>query len=540
LGAVSSIGGNGSSFSNGEAIIPNSGSIAGGLLSLSGTSEDFGTITAGTLDVSGTAIIATGAEVAGEISVSTQGLLDFGATLAAAGVSLASGGVLTGGGTLAAGVIAGPGTLLALGGETLSVAGTIISGGAALRVGGGGVLALGQGLMLDNSVTLGFQPGYGVAPVTGGYVDSLAQDGGVIVINDPQNFNGSITGFESGDRLVFPGLTGLSLSGIAGQSFVVSGNDGTDPVRFTLQSAIPAGTSLELGADAEGDGQIGLAAAGPEIFVAGSSFNAARIDAGAGVGQALPGLQVLVPGWTSQSLTLTLGVGEGVLSEGSLAPGQTLVLSAAGPTALNALLAGIVYTGGLTAGGDTLTATSNIGILAGLNASIPIVIETGGTVSGFAPAPTDEQTVLFPGSAASTMLETLAAAPGAVIVSGAVDFADVLAVGGIGGTALTVDGGAGAVFDTGAEVTLAGDAVIGDAGGAGTLGIVTTDFVIGTPDASADLLVGANSEAGGSAVELTGALTDNGDVLLGQAAASRLDVAARSARPRPRSAPPGP
>jgi hypothetical protein len=449
-------------------------------------------------------------QVADEISISTQGLLDFGGTLTAAGLSLASGAVLTGSGILAAGGIAGPGTLLALGGETLSLAGTSISGG--------GVLALGQGLTLNNAVTLAFQPGYGVAPVTGGYADSLAQDGGVIVIDDPQNFNGSITGFQPGDRLIFPGLTGLSLSGITNQSFVVSGDEGAVPVQFTLQAAIPAGTSLETGTDTEQDGQIGLAAAAPEIFVDGTRFSAASIDAGAGVGQALPGLQVLVPDWTSQSLSLTLAAGEAILSDGSLTPGPTLTLSAASQAALNTLLAG------LTSGGDTLTAASNSGILAGLNASAPIVIETAGTISGFAPAPTDEQTALFTGSTASAALETLAAAPGAVIVSDAMDFADVLQAAGINGTALTADGGGSAIFDAGAEVTLGGNAVIGDALGPGTLGIITTNFTIGTPGASANLVLGGNSAATGSAVQLTGALTDNGDVLLGQAAPAFLNL----------------
>ena len=386
------------------------------------------------------------------------------------------------------------------------------------------MLALGQGLTLNNAVTLAFQPGYGVAPVTGGYADSLAQDGGVIVIDDPQNFHGSITGFQPGDRLIFPGLTGLSLSGITTQSFVVSGDEGAAPVQFTLQAPIPAGTSLETGTDTEKDGQIGLAAAAPEIFADGTRFGAASIDAGAGVGQALPGLQVLVPDWTSQNLSLTLAASEAILSDGSLTPGPTLTLNAASPAALNTLLAGLTYTAGLTSGGDTLTAASNSGILAGLNASAPIAIETAGTISGFAPAPTDEQTVLFTGSTASAALETLAAAPGAVIVSDAMDFADVLQAGGINGTALTADSGGSAVFDAGAEVTLGGNAVIGDALGPGTLGIITTNFTIGTPGASANLVLGGNSAATGSAVQLTGALTDNGDVLLGQAAPAFLNL----------------
>lgn len=522
--AISFITSNGNSFPNGEAIIPNSGSSTAGLLSLSGTTEDFGTIAAGTLDIGGTAILAAGAQVAGEISVSTQGLLDFGGTLTASALSLASGAVLTGGGTLAAAGIAGPGTLLALGGETLSLTAQSISGGATLQAAGGGVLALGQGLTLDNSVTLSFQPGYGVAPVIAGYADILAQDGGVIVIDDPQNFNASITGFEPGDRLIFPGLTGLTLSSLTSQSFIISGDEGAAPVQFTLQAAIPAGTSLETGTDAAGDGQIGLSAATPEIVLDGNNFSAASINAGAGVGQALPGLKILVPDWTSQSLSLTLAASEGVLSDGSLTPGPTLVLNAASPAALNTLLAGLTYTAGLTATGDTLTVTSNTGILAGLNASAPIAIETAGTISGFAPAPTNEQTVLFTGSTASAALETLAAAPGAVIVSDAMDFADVLTAGGINGTALTVDDGGSAIFDTGAEVTLSGDAVIGDASGPGTLGIITPNFTIGTPGASANLVLGGNSAATGSAVQLTGTLTDNGAVLLGQAAPALLDI----------------
>jgi hypothetical protein len=508
-----------------------------GVLSLSGTSEDFGALAATALDVTGTAIFADGGDIGGEISISAHGMIDFGGTLIAGGsakaagqlaLSLAANAVLLGSGTLSlgnAGRIAGPGTLLAASGDTLLVAAGSISGGASLLVSGGGVLELGSGLTLDSSVTLGFEPGYGMAPVTGRFSDSLLQDGGVIVLDDPLGLNASITGFAPGDRLVLPKLTAVSLSDITSQSFVVSGTTSADQLeQFTLHAAIPSGMTLVLGSDAEGDAQIGLSAAGPELFLDGASFAAGQIDASGGVGQTLLGLQLLVPGWTTQSLTLTLSVGAGVLAYGTVTPAASLVLSAASPAVLNALLADVSYTARISAGSDTLTASGATGLLAGLHSAVPIAIEPGGTVAGFATAPTDEQTALFAGSTGAAVLVTSAAAPGAVIVLEVVDFADVLAVGGIGGMALSVDAGGTAVFDAGSAVTLAANAVIGDANGAGTLGIATGSFSIGTPEQNADLLIGGSAGAGASVAEITGAVTVAGDVAVGSQAAALLDV----------------
>ena len=513
---------------NGSIFVAPAGTLAmpGGLLSLSGTSEDFGLATVGVLDVTGADLLAQGESVGGGISIADGGLLDFGGTLIAGGnASLAAGGVLTGSGALVAGKIAGPGTLLAANGDTLQVlAGDI--GGASLVAAGGGVLELGaagsSALTLDSSAVLDFAPGYGTQPITGGLADHLAQDGSVIVLDDPQNFPGTIEGFAPGDRLVLPGLSDLSLSTVAAGAFEVTGTGSSGQLeQFTLHATIPAGATLTSGQDAAGDAEIGLSA-GNEVFIGGSSFSSAQIDASAGVGQTLLGLQLLAPGWTSQALTLTLSVADGVLAYGAVTPSSALVLTAASPAALNAMLSGLVYTANLQAGGDTLTASSNTGILAGLDSAVPITIDAGGTVSSFSTVPTDEQTVLFAGSAPASELVTAPAAPGAVDVSGTADFADALAIGGIGGTALSIDGNA--VFDAGSDVTLAANASIGGAGGAGTLGIVTPDFMIGSATQNADLVVGGNSAAAGSAVEITGALTDMGDIVLGQQAAARLDL----------------
>jgi hypothetical protein len=506
-------------------------------LSLSGTSDDFGSLAAGSLNVTGNAWLANGADIGGEISLGAGGLLDFGGTLFAGAtlttaaqtvLTLAANAVLTGSGTLQAadangtGTIAGPGTLLAGGGDTLSVAASDISG-AALQVGGGGVLELGAGMTVSTSVTLGFASAYGVAPAGGGFADSLAQNGGVIVIGDPLSFLGSISGFAPGDRLVLPGLSSLSVSNVTSQSFVVTGTSAGHAEQFTLHAALPAGATLELGTDAAGDAEISLKPAGPEIFIGGHSFSSGQIDASAGVGQSLLGLAVLAPGSSAQSLSLTLAVGDGKLSYGTVTPAATLQLNAANPTALNALLSELVYTASLAAAGDTLTASSNTGVLAGLSSSVVIDIETAGTIAGFAQAPTGEQTVLFAGSTAAAP-QTAAAAPGAVIVSEAVDFADLLAVGGIGGTAFSVDDGGSAYFDGGSVVTLTANAVIGDSGGAGTLGIATDHFTIGSTAQNAGLVVGGNTAAAGSAVEITGALQVDGEIFVGQSAASRLEV----------------
>ena len=506
-----------------------------GTLSLSGTMVEFGTLQADSLNIAGTVILAAGGQVAESLLVGAGGLVDFAQTLAVGGaasapglaaLSLVSGAVVLGDGTLQAGnlavpgLIEGAGTLLVPGGGTFQVDAASIAG-AALQVGGGGVLVLAPeagSLAVANAVSVAFGTQYGVAPIAGGYADALGQDGGVLVLGDPRDFAGTLFGFAPGDRLILPGLTGVSVSGAGAQGFTVTGTDSANHVEsLTFNAALPMGAVLTTGTDAAGDAEIGLAPPAAEFFLGGGPLGSAPIPASAGVGQALPGLELLLPGWTGQSLTVTLRVGQGTLDDGTVAPAAALTLTAAGPAALNALLADVVYTASLSAGSDQLTLSGG-GILSGISAVAAITIAPGGTVSGFTVPPTEEQTVLLTGNA-ENILVTQAAAPGEVIVTGFTDFADLLEAGGIGGTALAVDGGGSAILDAAASAFLSGDATIGDAGGPGTLAVLTRNFTISDAGGGGNLVIGGSGAAAGSVVEITGAATVAGAVSLGPGAA---------------------
>ncbi len=519
-------------------------------LSLSGTSYDFGGLSAGGFDEAGSVIIADGAGFAGMVSVTANGLVDFAGTLIAdataqsayvGAVSLGGNAIMSGDGALlagnfsAAGVITGPGTIIAGGGDILLISAGSITGGAHLDAAAGGVLVLGPvaplygvfnatPVTIDSSVTLAFIGAAGAAPVTGVYADNLDEDGGVIVISGPQVFGGTITGFTPGDRLVFPGLSGLTILNITPQSFVVAGNDSSNVTQhYTINAVLPAGAVPVVGVDAQGDSEIELRPPANEIFINGALAASGGFDASVGVMQPVIGLEVLLRSWTAQSLTLTLSVGNGVLADGG-AGAESLVLTAANPTALNTLLAALSYTANLAASQDALTISSSTGYLNGFSGVVPIAIVPGGTTTGFGKSPSAEQTAVFAGSAGISTLLTQAAAPGVIIVENAVDFADVLTVNGISGTALLVDAGGIAVFDAGNSVALGSNVTIGDAGGAGTLGVVTANFVIGGSGSSANLVVAASSLAAGSVVEISGGVTVDGDLVVGSAAAARLDV----------------
>jgi hypothetical protein len=492
-------------------IVPDAGGI-----SLSGTSYEFIPLSGTSLNVSGAAILADGGSFSGPVSLAPQSLVDFAGSLIAGEVTLAANAVLTGGGTLAAGTLAGDGTLIAQAGETLLVTGSI-AGAMQLDVAGGGVLVLGSGIAA--AATLGFDGGTGIVPDAGGTADSLAQDGGVIVIDDAQAL--SVSGFLAGDRLVFPGLTGLTVSNVTSTSFEISGkNSANANVEYTIQAVIPAGTAPVAGVDAAGNAEISLRPGGFELAVGGSAFNAGSIDASAGFAQNILGLRLLLPGWTSQSLTLTLAVAGGKLTDGTLAAATSLVITAASPAALNADLAGLGYTANSGTTTDGLTVSSNTGFLAGLDTIVPIAILAAGTVSGFSTPPTDGQTALFAGTLG---LVTQAAAPGEILITGAADFADAIIAAGIAGTALLIDGGGTGIFDAGSAVTLGGNVTVGN-GGAGTLGIESSDFQIGGIGSDTNLVIASNNLAAGSLVEVTGALTVAAALMLGVSAAASLDL----------------
>jgi hypothetical protein len=94
-----------------------------------------------------------------------------------------------------------------------------------------------------------------------------------------------------------------------------------------------------------------------------------------------------------------------------------------------------------------------------------------------------------------------------------------LQVNGLSGTALLVDGGGSAIFDTVASVALGANVTVGDASGAGTLAIITDAF-----SSTGNLTLAAGANAAGSAVYVLGALDLSGTLNVGDAAAATLEL----------------
>lgn len=517
-------------------------------LSLGGTSYDFGGLAAGTLSESGNLLAAGGAVVAGLVNVGSTGVLDFAGTLiagaadTAAGmvdISLAAGALLTGSGNLEAGnfsqsgVIIGAGTILAEAGETLLVAAGQISG-VALEVAGGGVLQLGPidplfGIFAPTPLTIGpsmvvsFQNSGGAAAASGGFADTLAQTGGVIVITSPAVFEGRIVNFAAGDRLIFPGLTGITLTSISSNGFVVLGPDSSGITQaYTINAAIPLGMTVFQGLDAAGDSEVSLRAALPDVFLNGVTVGVASLLAQPGTPQPLAGLDILAASWSGQSLTVTLAVSHGVLSGVGVAPGAQVIVSAASPAALNAAVQGLAYTANAGALGDLMTITSVNAPLTGLLGFVPIGL--GGTASVtsgyFGEA---GQLALF--SDASAVPVQGVAAPGEVVITGAKVFDASLDISGLSGTALLVDGGAVAVFDPGAAVVAHGDA---DVAAGGLLAVLSQNFTV----AGNVLVAGTAIISGGlttsSTLAVTGTVLAEGSLVAGFASISAEGVLRQS------------
>ena len=522
-------------------------------LTLGGSSFDFGTLAAHNFAEAGAIVIAEGATFAQSLSFGATALADFAGNLVGGNsaqsldqlsITLQSGATLTGDGTILAGnfsesgVITGAGTILANGGDTLTIDAGSIGGGAMVEAAPGGVVLLGPDdalygvfadtpLTVDSSVLLSFTGAPGLDPVVGGFADSLDSSGGVFVIAGPQVFNGTIAGFAPGDRLIFPGLTNVSLYNISSASFNVGGTDKQgNTVTYLIDAAHPAGTSPFASTDAAGDTEIGLRASSVDIFLGGSTIAVANINATSGVAQPIQGLDVLPTATTTLSFTVTLAVAHGLLTDGAQGPAATLTISAANPTALNNSLAGLAYTG--TGVADVLTISAGSGPLAGLSATAHINAAAAATLSNFGLAPTAADTVSF--ASASPLPDVIAAAPGEVIVAANADFADALTLsgltagglpgGGVGGTALAVDGGAVAVFDAAASVSANANVVVGDGGGAGTLAVLTDHFSI----AGANLIIGGAGAYNGDLAYVTGSIGIGGALGVGAGASAALDL----------------
>ena len=546
-------GGTASSFVIGGAGTLNAGTL---LLGSADSLLDFGSLGGGALDLGpGAEAFLPGGGVLGQaISlgagavVDFAGLLDGGATAAVAnplGLTLATGAILEGGGTLVAGdfseagAIDGPGTILALGPAPLT-----IGGGALIAVDPGAVVELGAvsplygvfnptPVTVDSSVTISFAPGSNATQDAGLYPSARGEQGGVLLLDYPGQFAGTIAGFAPGDRIGLPELAGLSLSNFTGRSFVVSGTDaGGAYESATINAAYASGLSPFVETDTNGDDFIGLRAATAQLTLNDVPAVQAVIDAVSGYQEPVAGLGILLPTGSSAALALTIAAVNGLVAEASGTAMSTITLTGSTGLALDELLGGLRYTPQGGGSGDTLRFTGSGGGLSGFSAAVAVSIATAGTLDyqggeagafgagaswsgGNAPANGD--VVAFGSHAGAADIVSGSGEAGAMTVSGAYDFAGTLGVSGQSGAALAVDAGGTALFDANAVISLGGGFMIGDASGTGTAGIAGSLSAQG-------VTIAGSAGASGSRLDISGSLTGSGTLAVGNSAAGRLDL----------------
>ncbi len=509
------------------------------LLSLGGTCFDFGSLSAASLSLNGNLLAAGGAAFSGPVNIGAAGEIVFAGSLIAGGgntvdgiadISLSAGAMIIGSGNLIAGnfsesgAIIGAGTIRADTGDTLVIAAGQISG-IALQVAAGGVLEVGPidplygvfnatPLSIDASMHLTFLDASGAVMPSGRFADTLGQSGGVIVINSPEFFSGTIINFQPGDRLVFPGLTGLTLSSITSNGFIASGVDSSNTVQsYSINAAIPAGTSPFVGMDADGDAQVSLRDAQPDVFLGGSIWGVLQTQPG--TPQPLAGFSVLPRSWNGQSLSVTLSVGNGVFSGPGIASSGLVTITAASPTALNAELQALSYTANTGATFDRLTITSASASLSGLFNILPISPALNSTTTNgyFGDA---AQQALFNTDAIVPVQAV--AAPGALFVAADVLFDTALIIPGLSGTALNVASNAIAIFDPGSNLALGADVTVASSG---LLGVLTDQFSVASNVSVAGSMILSGAVTASGSLAVTGAVAQSGNL-----AASALSIAA--------------
>jgi hypothetical protein len=524
---------------------------------------DFGSLTGGALDLGtgaeaflpGGGILGQTVSMASGAVIDFAGLLEAGAgfgTTNATAFTLAAGAVIEGGGTLVAGnfsnsaIIDGPGTIEALGPAPLTIAAGSVSGGAQFLIDPGAVLELGAvsplygvfnptPLTIDSSVTLSFASGANATQDNGLYPSLRGEQAGVLLLDYPGHFAGTIAGFAPGDRIALPGLSNLSLANLTGQSFVVSGTDSNGVTQSdTIHAVYAAGLSPFVETDANNNIFIGLRGTTAQLTLNDVPATQATIDAVNGNQEPVTGLGILLPTANAAALSLTISATDGLLAEASAAPAATITLSGSTGLALNHLLGELTYTPQGGGSGDTLRFTGSGGALNGFSAAVAVSIAApatldyqGGGQGAFnagaswsgGNAPANGDVLAFGGHAGAADIVSGSGEAGGITVTGAYDFAGTIASSGAGqnGAALVVDGDGVALFDANAVVSLAGSMTIGDTGGAGTAGIA------GSLNAGSVAIAG-NANAAGSLLDVSGSLVSAGPLTIGGSAAGTLDV----------------
>lgn len=522
---------------------------------------DFGTMTIAGLDAIGTALLPGGATLAGPIGIAAGGLIDFAGTLQAdsaatslgiTALALATNATLAGAGTLIAGNfsisenIVGPGTVIVLGPSPFEVLAGSVGGGAQFIVDPGASLEFGAvpslygvfnptPITVGNDATISFAPGASNGQDTTTYASTLGEQGGVLVLDNPESFAGTILGFLPGDRIDLSTLTSLSIFNITANSFEVEGavigNTASSEI-VTLHASLAAGLSPQVETDQAGNQVIGLRAATAALTLNDTAAGSAIIDAVNGVATPIEGLGLIVPGNGSAGLVLTISASHGALSDGGAAT-SALTLSAASALGLNGELGTLAYTAPATGSGDVLNFTGGTG-LAGLSAAIAVDLAPAATLDFTAASgarfdagsswsagigPAAGNVASFASHAGAPLLVIGPGVASEASIAGGYDFTGEFDLPGTAGTALAIDRGGFALFDADAVVTLGGAAVIGDSSGSGTLGIAGTVYALG------NLIAGGNAAAASSLIDITGSLLLGQTLELGAEGNATLDLA---------------
>jgi len=563
LGAAGiGIGGN-LSLSAASLFIGAGGTLAAGNVTIGAGAAltDFGTMTIAGLDAIGTALLPGGAVLEGPIGVASGGLIDFAGTLQAdsaatslglTALSLAANATIAGAGTLIAGNfsysdnIVGPGTVIALGAAPFEVLAGSVGGGAQFVIDPGASLEFGAvpslygvfnptPITVGSGATISFAPGASNGQDTTTYASTLGEQGGVLVLDNPESFAGTILGFLAGDRIDLATLTSLSIFNITANSFEVEGSvigNTTSSEIITLHVSLGAGLSPQVETDQAGNQLIGLRAATAALTLDDTTASSAIIDAVNGVATPIEGLGLTVPGDGSAGLTLTISANHGALSDGGAAT-SALTLSAATALGLNAELGTLAYTAPASGSGDVLDFTGGTG-LAGLSAAIAVDLAPAATLDFTAASgarfeagsswsagrsPAAGNVADFASHAGAPLLVIGPGVASEASIAGGYDFTGAFDLPGTAGTALAVDRGGFALFDADAVVTLGASAVIGDATGNGTLGIAGTLYALG------NVVAGSSTAAAGSVIDVTGSLLLGQTLDLGAAGNATLDLA---------------
>lgn len=543
-----------------------------GLVMIDGANTDVGI--AGNLAIGGTASGAGGTgtliallaplaqntstlTIGGSLDVWGAGALRLTGSLAARAIDIAGGGLVSGDGTLGAGsAILNDGTIEAAADSNLGITGLDL---AAAAIGGTGTLLIDAGATLTVAGSVASTETIEFAANTAAQFSTAPYPAGSLILDDPQQMQGTIVDFSFADSLVL-------------RNFPPSSTNNSVTVTYNNQilSVVEQFQTIDQGQIINQDQTINLSVMGdlnheePIATVTGTTTRIQFVAKGAGqkptvvapsalhavAGSMVPVIDVtlltpqpatppsdttVVVSVTSEGGTLAAGNDCGNVIVGQ--PNATTLLLAGSLNAVEQSLQTLQYQGA-TAGGDTLTITVSDYAGTSTAATIDVTNSTAATYTWAADtngsfgdgadwiltvgdAPAGRSAGAPPGGADTA---TFGAGNEAVTGDGAVGQLQVNGTVTLSGNVQT-DGSAGAVVDDGGALILANGAVlttsttlvVGQAG-AGTLAMLDGSVV------AADMVVGAATGSNGAVIASTSFQVSR-DLVVGAAGAGtmRLD-----------------